>query len=68
MPPDLPQTDRTAHDAFLKAYEDLVATTDRYVGAMRTSAVRKGDGWAINGQKLWCSGAGAAGRMRPGPS
>lgn len=29
------------------------------VGAMRTSAVRKGNGWAINGQKLWCSGAGA---------
>ena len=29
------------------------------VGAMRTSAERKGDGWAINGHKLWCSGAGA---------
>ena len=29
------------------------------VGAMRTSAARKGDGWAINGHKLWCSGAGA---------
>jgi len=28
------------------------------VGAMRTSAKRKGDGWIINGQKLWCSGAG----------
>lgn len=29
------------------------------VGAMRTSAERQGDGWIINGQKLWCSGAGA---------
>ena len=29
------------------------------VGAMRTTATRDGDGWTINGQKLWCSGAGA---------
>ena len=29
------------------------------VGAMRTAATRDGDGWTINGQKLWCSGAGA---------
>ncbi len=29
------------------------------VGAMRTSAERRGEGWIINGQKLWCSGAGA---------
>ncbi len=28
------------------------------VGAMRTAAVRQGDGWLINGQKLWTSGAG----------
>ncbi|ODT32964.1 MAG: hypothetical protein ABS35_00250 [Kaistia sp. SCN 65-12] len=28
-------------------------------GAMRTSAVRDGDFWVINGQKLWSSGAGA---------
>ncbi len=29
------------------------------VGAMRTSAVRDGDHWVINGQKLWATGAGA---------
>lgn len=29
------------------------------VGAMRTTAKREGNGWSINGQKLWCSGAGA---------
>jgi alkylation response protein AidB-like acyl-CoA dehydrogenase len=29
------------------------------VGAMRTTATRDGDSWTINGQKLWCSGAGA---------
>ena len=29
------------------------------VGALRTSAVRDGDQWVINGQKLWATGAGA---------
>ncbi len=29
------------------------------IGAMRTSAVRDGDHWIINGQKLWATGAGA---------
>ncbi|MBI4290636.1 MAG: acyl-CoA/acyl-ACP dehydrogenase [Betaproteobacteria bacterium] len=29
------------------------------IGAMRTSARRDGDGWVINGQKLWATGAGA---------
>jgi alkylation response protein AidB-like acyl-CoA dehydrogenase len=29
------------------------------VGAMRTTAVRDGDHWVINGQKLWASGAAA---------
>ncbi len=29
------------------------------VGAIRTTARRDGDEWVINGQKLWCSGAGA---------
>jgi len=29
------------------------------VGAMRTSAVRDGDHWVINGQKLWATGAAA---------
>jgi alkylation response protein AidB-like acyl-CoA dehydrogenase len=29
------------------------------VGAMRTTAVRDGNGWVINGQKLWATGAGA---------
>lgn len=29
------------------------------VGAIRTTAVRKGKGWTLNGQKLWSSGAGA---------
>jgi len=29
------------------------------VGAMRTTAVRDGNGWLINGQKLWASGAAA---------
>ena len=28
------------------------------LGAMRTAAVRQGNGWLINGQKLWTSGAG----------
>jgi len=28
------------------------------VGALRSVATRKGDGWVINGQKLWASGAG----------
>jgi alkylation response protein AidB-like acyl-CoA dehydrogenase len=28
------------------------------VGALRTAAVRQGDCWLINGQKLWSSGAG----------
>lgn len=28
------------------------------VGALRTTGVRQGDCWAINGQKLWTSGAG----------
>src|SRR5215469_4644574 len=29
------------------------------IGAMHTSAVRDGDHWVINGQKLWATGAGA---------
>jgi alkylation response protein AidB-like acyl-CoA dehydrogenase len=29
------------------------------VGAMRTTAVREGNGWVINGQKLWATGAAA---------
>ena len=29
------------------------------IGAMRTTAVRDGNEWVINGQKLWASGAGA---------
>lgn len=29
------------------------------VGAIQTHAVRDGAGWRINGQKLWCTGAGA---------
>ncbi len=29
------------------------------VGAMRTTAVRDGDHWVINGQKLWATGAAA---------
>lgn len=29
------------------------------ISAMRTNATRNGDGWSVNGQKLWCSGAGA---------
>jgi alkylation response protein AidB-like acyl-CoA dehydrogenase len=29
------------------------------VGAMRTTAIRDGDHWVINGQKLWATGAGA---------
>ena len=29
------------------------------IGAMRTVAVRGGEGWVINGQKLWSTGAGA---------
>ena len=29
------------------------------IGSMRTVAVRDGDGWIINGQKLWSTGAGA---------
>jgi alkylation response protein AidB-like acyl-CoA dehydrogenase len=33
------------------------------VGAMHTSAVRDGDHWVINGQKLWATGAGAKGNV-----
>lgn len=33
------------------------------VGALRTSAVRDGDGWVINGQKLWATGAGVPGNV-----
>jgi alkylation response protein AidB-like acyl-CoA dehydrogenase len=33
------------------------------LGAMRTSAVRDGDHWIINGQKLWATGAGAKGNV-----
>ncbi len=33
------------------------------VGAMRTLAVRDGDDWIINGQKLWATGAGAKGNV-----
>src|SRR6266536_3024444 len=29
------------------------------IGAMRTTAVREGEAWRINGQKLWATGAGA---------
>ena len=29
------------------------------IGAMRTTAVRNGERWTINGQKLWATGAGA---------
>jgi alkylation response protein AidB-like acyl-CoA dehydrogenase len=29
------------------------------IGAMRTYAVRDGDGYVVNGQKLWATGAGA---------
>ena len=29
------------------------------IGAMRTTAVRNGEGWTVNGQKLWATGAGA---------
>jgi alkylation response protein AidB-like acyl-CoA dehydrogenase len=33
------------------------------VGAMRTTAIRDGDHWVINGQKLWATGAGAKGNV-----
>ena len=33
------------------------------VGAMRTHAVRDGDTWIINGQKLWATQAGVAGNV-----
>ncbi len=33
------------------------------LGAIRTSAVRDGDHWIINGQKLWATGAGAKGNV-----
>jgi alkylation response protein AidB-like acyl-CoA dehydrogenase len=33
------------------------------VGAMRTTALRDGDHWIINGQKLWATGAGAKGNV-----
>ena len=33
------------------------------LGAIRTSAVRDGDDWIINGQKLWATGAGAKGNV-----
>ncbi len=33
------------------------------IGAMRTSAKRDGEGWVINGQKLWATGAGAKGNV-----
>src|SRR5579862_457633 len=33
------------------------------LGAMRTSAVREGNDWIINGQKLWATGAGAKGNV-----
>jgi alkylation response protein AidB-like acyl-CoA dehydrogenase len=33
------------------------------VGAMRSSAVREGDTWIINGQKLWATQAGAEGNV-----
>jgi alkylation response protein AidB-like acyl-CoA dehydrogenase len=33
------------------------------VGAMRTTAVRDGNDWVINGQKLWATGAGAKGNV-----
>ena len=33
------------------------------VGAMRTTAVRDGDHYVINGQKLWATGAGAKGSV-----
>jgi alkylation response protein AidB-like acyl-CoA dehydrogenase len=33
------------------------------IGAMRTSAKRDRDAWVINGQKLWATGAGAAGNV-----
>ena len=33
------------------------------VGAMRTLAVRDGEHWIINGQKLWATGAGAKGNV-----
>jgi alkylation response protein AidB-like acyl-CoA dehydrogenase len=33
------------------------------VGAIRTSAVREGDHYVINGQKLWATGAGAEGNI-----
>jgi alkylation response protein AidB-like acyl-CoA dehydrogenase len=33
------------------------------IGAMRTSARRDGEGWMINGQKLWATGAGAKGNV-----
>ena len=29
------------------------------IGAMRTNAVRDGDHYVINGQKIWATGAGA---------
>ena len=29
------------------------------IGAMRTTAVRYGERWTVNGQKLWATGAGA---------
>lgn len=33
------------------------------VGAMRTTAVKDGDHWILNGQKLWATGAGANGNV-----
>ncbi len=33
------------------------------IAALRTSAVKRGDEWCINGQKVWATGAGARGNV-----
>ncbi|MSQ19698.1 MAG: acyl-CoA dehydrogenase [Betaproteobacteria bacterium] len=33
------------------------------VGAMRSTAIRDGDDWILNGQKVWATGAGAEGNV-----
>lgn len=51
---------RIMHEPLICAYAVTEPSAGSDVAAVKTTAVKKGDHWLLNGQKMWITGAGEA--------